>query len=733
MERRATERRRAKRGVGAGLLLALSLATAQAAQKPSLADQARAELSAGHFAKASRLYRQVIETQPDSAAALAGMTDALVAQGRWRDAIAPLERLVQLEPANAPRLYQLGQMLSWEGAEKDRAARLLQQATELEPANADYAIAYATVLSWSRAGRGQAASILKGVLERDPGRAEARRLLALVESWQGQRAAAQETLAPLLARAHPAIEDLWTLGRVEEASGENEAAAATYRRVLAQDPKHLGAIERLAGILSWSQATRGEAAQLFQRGLELSPSDEALLVPYAEMLSWSPATRPQAMRYFEQALQNDPTSTRVMADKAQLLAWSGQTAEAMALYDRILELDPTSVAALRGEAEILNWRGQYAKARALLERARGHDDLDPWMMLELAKADYGLGRYGQARSDLLQASGVTGPGIREVSRQVNHALGAYFELGYDLRRNRGRLDYDGLAAAVSIPLGLSNRLTLLYQPRYFRTLQRDFNSNFYSLSLDSQLSEKWTSHLEIGGRTFPGVPGQVEGSFALDYRASPAFKFHAGFLREAADESLVSLLGANTNGVFSGQAEANLASLGASYTNAAHHYDLSLTYSDGAYTGEHLDTNRRWSVGGEIGKDLPTKKVYMRAAYGFTYLSFDHDADFAPGAAPLAITGGYYSPSEYLLNYGSLFVSQHLDHSLQWDAGGTLGAQNAETTGTSFSNASFASTFSAHLTWSITPQNDLRVSYDFLDVFNAFHRHSVSITWRHYF
>jgi tetratricopeptide (TPR) repeat protein len=733
MQRRATERRSAKRGAWAGLLVALSLVTAQAAQKPSLVDQARAELSAGHFARASRLYRLAVETQPDSAAALAGMTDALVAQGRWRNAIAPLERLVQLEPANAPRLCQLGQMLSWEGAEKDRVLQLLRQATVLAPANADCAVAYATVLSWSREGRGQAASILEAVLARDPERAEARRLLALVEGWQGQRDAARKTLAPLLDRPHPAVDDLWTLGRVEEASGENEAAAATYRLVLAQDPKYLGAIERLAAILSWSQATRGEAAELFTRGLELSPSDQALLVPYAEMLSWSPTTRPQAMRYFEQALRGDPTNTRVMADKAQLLAWSGHTAEAMALYDRILALDPASVAALRGEAEILNWRGQYAKARALLERARGNDDLDPWMMLELAKADYGLGRYGQARNDLLQATGVTGPDVREVRTQVNHALGTYFELGYDLRRNRGRLDYDGLAAAVSTPLGLSNRLTLLYEPRYFRAPGRDFNSNFYSVSLDSQLSEKWTSHLEIGGRTFPGAPGQVEGSFALDYRASPAFKLHAGFLREAADESLLSLLGASTNGVFSGQAEANLASLGASYTNAAHHYDLSLSYSDGAYTGDRLETNRRWSVGGEIGKDLPTKKVYMRAAYGFTYLSFDHDADFAPGAAPVAITGGYYSPSEYLLDYGSLFVSQHIGHRFQWDAGGTLGAQNAETTGTSFSNASFASTFSTHLTWSITPRNDLRISYDFLDVFNAFHRHSVSITWRHYF
>jgi tetratricopeptide (TPR) repeat protein len=733
MGRRGMRKLKAGHGARLALLVALSLVPAGAAQKPSLADQGRAEASAGHFAKAGELYRRAVEAQPDNTAALAGLTDALVAQGRWRDAIAPLSLLVRLEPANAQRLSQLGQMLSWEGVEQDRALELLRRATELAPANSDYAVAYATVLSWDRAGRAPATRILEAVLGRDPGRADARRLLALVLSWQHERDAALAVLRPLLDRPQPAVDDLWTLGQVEEVSGNNAAAAAAYRRVLARDPSRLAAIEHLAPILSWSQPTRSEAAQLFERGLKLAPHAEALLIPYAEMLSWNQTSRPQAMRLFDEVLQNDPNNARVLADKALLLAWSGHSDDAMALYDRILAMDPTNVPALRGEAEILNWRGQYAKARALLERARAHDAVDPWTMLELARANYGLGRYGQARQNLLQATGITAPDWSQVEREVNHALGPYFELGYDLRRNRGRLDYDGLRAAVSAPLGLSNRLTLLYQPRYFRTTQGDFSSNFYALELDSRLSERLSTHLEIAGLTYPGVPGQVEGGFDLSFRATPSFKLQAGFERQAADESLVSLLGATTNGVFVGQAEANLASLGASYTSAAHHYDLSLTYSDGAYTGENLDMNRRWSVSGEIGKDLPIKTAYMRVAYGFTYLAFDHDADFLPGQAPPAITGGYYSPTQYLLDYGSLFISRPFGRRLKWDAGGTLGAQNAATTGTSFSNPAFASSFSTHLVWSVSEQNDLRLSYDFLNVFNAFHRHAVSITWRHYF
>jgi len=724
---------KARQGVRIALFVALSLTAAGAAQKPSLVDEAAGELAAGHFAKASQLFRLAVQSQPNNTTALGGMADALAAQGRWREAIAPLEHLVRLEPTNALRLYQLGQMLSWEGKDRDQTLALLERASELDPQNADYAIAYATVLSWNSEGRKKAASILESILARDPKRVGARRLLAMVLGWEKERDAAVRTLAPLVNRPHPAIEDLWTIGQIEEVSGNNEAAAAAYRRVLERNPNHLEAIEHLAPILSWSQATRAESTQLFERGLKLSPKDEALLVRFAEMLSWNQATRPQAMQYFDEVLGSDPNNTEVMDDKAQLLAWNGHSPEAMTLYDRVLTIDPNNVAALRGEAEILNWRGQYEKAHALLERARSHDALDPWMMLELARSDYGLGRYAEARNDLLQATGATGPDVSAVRRQVSHALGAYFELGYDLRRNRGQLDYDGLTTDVSTPVGLSNRMTLLYQPRYFRTPQRNFNSSFYSLSLDSQPSEKWTTHLEIGGRTFPGVPGQVEGSFDVAYRASPAFKFQAGFLREAADESLISLLGANSSGIFTGQVEANLTTLGGSYTNAAHHYDLSLSYSDGAYTGDHLETNRRWSVSGEAGKDLPVTKFYMRIAYGFTYLSFDHDASFAPGTAPSAISGDYYSPTSYLLNYGSLFISHPFGHRVKWDAGGSLGTQNAETTGSSFSNTAFASNFATHLTWDITTQNSLRLSYGFLNVFNAFHRHAFSVTWRHYF
>ena len=608
----------------------LSVQPARSApQSPALA-QARAAETAGQYGRAEQIFRQILGNDPDNLDALNGLTDTLVAAGRWRDAIPILDHLVQLQPDNAARIFQLGQMESW--------------------------------------------------------------------------------------------------------SGNNTAAVADYRQVLSLDPHYLKAIEGLAEILSWSDATRPEAAALFRRGLALSPDDVNLLIPYADMLSWNDATRTQALAYYKKALAVDPHNARALAGEAQLLAWSGHSSEAMAIYSRILRQDPNNVPALRGEAEILDWRGGHAQALNLYQQAHGLAPNDSASIIGLAQTEYELGQYERARSDLALIGGIDTPELRELRRNVNHALGSYLEFGYELRRDGKNLDYDAVDAVISTPLGGSNRLSAMYQPFLFQTHQRNFSSNYYALTLDSQPDESISTHAQIAGRTYPGVSSQIEGAFDATFDVRPSFKLYTGIERESDQESLVSTLGADTNGIFVGQVETNLGHIGGSYSNSQHHYDLSLTYTDGAYTGENLASNRRWGVDGNFGKSVRGSDPYIRVAYGFSYLRFDHDADFAPGSgAPARVTGGYYSPTRYLLNYGQIFLSANLGRRVKWDIGGLAGAQNADTTFTSFSNAQFASTFSTHLTWTMTQNNELRLGYDYLNTFNAFHRHFLVVNWRHYF
>jgi tetratricopeptide (TPR) repeat protein len=517
-----------------------------------------------------------------------------------------------------------------------------------------------------------------------------------------------------------------------EAEGRWRDAMPYLSRFIEIQPSNSSALLRLARMKSWQNDTRPEALKLFARALQADPKNEEILVSYAEVLSWSRATRPQARSYYEQALRQNPRNLHALDGEAQLLAWAGESDRALALYDEALSSDPADIGALRGKAEILNWRGRHEEARMLVARAMQFAPPDERTITELARADYGLHHYEEALHEMARV-GAPGPETEDLQRGISQALGTYVELGYGMRRNRQRLDYDQLETLVSTRLGSSNRIGLLYEPTFFRTQQQDFHSNYFAVMLDSEPSENLTTHAELDGEQYFGAPAQADGTLDVKYRIQPSLRLEAKAQREIVDDSLLSTSGELAGGLFLGQVRSNLATVGGSYSNREKNYEVSVSYSNGIYTGRNLDANRRWSLDANIGKSLHSYHPYVRIAYGITYLSFDHDEDFQPGAAPSRVTGGYFSPTKYLLNSGQVFVSHDLGRRVRWDAGGTLGVQNSETTFSSFSTPHFASSFAAHLTWAVNSKNEFRTGYDFLDVYNAFHRHLFRFSWRHYF
>jgi tetratricopeptide (TPR) repeat protein len=555
---------------------------------------------------------------------------------------------------------------------------------------------------------------------------------ARAEAAAGKFARAEEDYRAVLQGDPGNTEALGGLAEALEAAGHWRDAMPFLSHLIEIQPNNSSRLLQLARMKSWQTETRSEALTLFTRALREDPKNEEILVSYAEVLSWSRTTRPQAQSFYEQALRQNPRNLRALDGKAQLLAWGGESDQALGLYEEALSADPLNVDALRGKAEILNWRGRHEEARELVARARRIAPGDERTITELARADYGLHRYEEARQEMAQV-GTPGPETQDLQRGISQALGTYVELGYGLRRNRRRLDYDQMEALVSTRLGASNRIGLLYQPTFFRTQQQDFHSNYFAVMLDSEPSEKLNTHAELDGEQYFGAPAQADGTLDLRYRVRPSFQFEAKAQREIADDSLLSTRGELVGGLFLGQVRSNLAMVGGSYSNREKNYDVSLAYTDGAYTGRNLASNRRWSLDANIGKSLHSYHPYLRIAYAMTYLSFDHDSDFQPGAAPSRVTGGYFSPSRYLSNSAQVFVSHNLGRRVRWDAGGTLGVQNSETTFSSFSKAQFASTFSAHLIWTVNPKNEFRTGYDFLDVYNAFHRHLFRVSWRHYF
>jgi len=614
-------------------------------------------------------------------------------------ALQQARQTLQADPKNREALSDIVDQLDGAGRWKE-ALPYLVTLNEVEPNNAARAHQLGMYYSWTDGGSTKALPILQHAAELEP-----------------QNSQYAYDHADLLAR-----------------SQEHRAQGVTeLRSIVDRDPKFMPAIMRLAEILSWSGSSRAESIKLYQQGLNLEPRNLELLDGYAEMLSWQRDTRPQAEQLFNRALEVHPNDPRALVGKAQILAWSGRSDEALAMYDAVLKDNPHHPMALRGRAEILNWKGRYAEARDLLVQAKNAAPDDAGVSLELARSEAGLGHFAYAKSILHDIAGGIAPEGQDLRQAVSRALGTWVEVGYIGRRNRRNLDYDRAMLLVSTPINSSNRFTFGYKPTFWDTKNGDFDSQYFQGAIDSQVSEQATTHMQIGVEEFPRHGAQVDAGADMNYRFNTSWAFDAGFDRAPVEESLLSTRGIEFAGVTLGRVRSNLGHVGVSYSSQHGHWDTSLHYTDGVYTGESIDSNRRYGVDFDLGKMIRSDKPYLRLSYGVSYMSFDHDSDFQPGFAPPEIVGGYFSPTKYLLNYGGLGSTWRFGNNVEWRASTSLGVQNVEATFSDFSNASFAATVSTNLLWRATPTNEIRLGYDFLNVYSAFRRHLVNVSWRHYF
>ena len=641
---------------------------------------------------------------------------------------------LSLSAQNGPSMQEAA--AAADGGHRQDAIRIYQQILEREPQNVEAMGALSHLLEADGRWR-DAVPVLNTLVRLQPENSAALYQLGSMTSWQsGQRAQALTFLKRACETSNRNPEYCGAYGEVLSWNSETRPEAiALLRTTVSDHPETVAPRLRLAQLLSWSDGTRHEALQVFDDGLRRDPGNVELLVASAQVLSWSSSTRPLAESRYELVLKESPNDARALIGEAQLLAWHNHTAEALELYRRVLARDPKNPAALRGEAEILNWKGHYSEARNLAEEAHVAAPDDAQADLELAKADVGLHHYAEAKQAL---DGVTAnPGLQgldQTRQDIHRGLGTYLDLGY-LGRREQDLSFDRPNAAISTPVfGNVSRVTFAWQPTFYSIGGEGFNANYTQVALDSGFSDKLTSHIQVGAETLDNAPVDFDGNIDFRYKVVPSTTLKFDFSRQPIEESLLSTRGEDVLGLgFLGEVRSNLADLGVSYYNSKHKFDVALDYTDGAYTGRGLDANRRYSVEGQIGEALRSDHPYIRLAYGVTYLSFDHDADIQTGLPLSRSTGGYFSPTQYLLNQGIVSVSHRFTRKFEWGMTGTAGSQNVGNLTSSFSSAHFASSFETHALWRLSPTNEITLGYDYLNVYNAFQRNLYRFAWRHYF
>jgi superkiller protein 3 len=97
-----------------------------------LYQQGNAAQKAGNFSEAERIFRRVIELNPNDAVAYNNLGNALYLQKKLDETIAALRKAIELDPNYAPAYNGLGHALRNQG-KLDEAISAFQKALELDP------------------------------------------------------------------------------------------------------------------------------------------------------------------------------------------------------------------------------------------------------------------------------------------------------------------------------------------------------------------------------------------------------------------------------------------------------------------------------------------------------------------------------------------------------------------------------------------------------------------------
>ena len=195
---------------------------------------------------------------------------------------------------------------------------------------------------------------------------------------------------------------LFDLGYLEDAAGNQEPAAADYRKAIAADPKQFEAHLAL-GLLLAHQSKFDEAKEQVQQATLLeAPNPAAQAEAFRTLARLDRAGDPPAARdALVAALRISPETPADLLLTAQIAEANDDNELAQTAYQRLLAIHPppppaVAAEATAGLAQLLLKEKKYSDAEPLLRSALERDPRDPGLNAQLATALLGQGKSDQA-------------------------------------------------------------------------------------------------------------------------------------------------------------------------------------------------------------------------------------------------------------------------------------------------------------------------------------------------
>ena len=213
----------------------------------------------------------------------------------------------------------------------------------------------------------------------------------------GDYAAAITALKPLAAAQPKNAHILYDLGFAQEHTGDDTAAAASYKAAIAADPS-LAEPQLALGLIDARNGRLDAAHRELQAAVNLSDANPAFRARALRSLAiLDEHTDPDASRdELLEALKLTPETPADILLAARLAEHANAFPDAEAAYRRLLVLTPNDADAIAGLAHTLAAQGKTTDAEALLNSALKTTPADPRLLSQLAAVYGAEGKSEQA-------------------------------------------------------------------------------------------------------------------------------------------------------------------------------------------------------------------------------------------------------------------------------------------------------------------------------------------------
>lgn len=317
--------------------------------------------------------------------------ESAIAGSDWKTASTKLDGYLATHSTDARALFDAGYVADHQD-QLDRAAGFYRRAIEADPNSFESHLALGLLLA-RQGQREEAHAELLAATTLDPGeagpamKARAWRALARLDSpgpdGQGNASLASDELLEALRLTPETPQDTLLAADLAEASGQHDTAEVAYRRVLAADPKSVGANSGLAHVLI-ERKQYADAEKLIRTALQQEPDNPALNAQLATVLAaQDDADALPMLQKLHAAHPLDPAVTRMLA---QVLAQAGDAEASDKLYVELLAKSPDDVDLLVAHGQNLIRQQHYPEALAAFNKATSLDsaDADAWSGIAFA-------------------------------------------------------------------------------------------------------------------------------------------------------------------------------------------------------------------------------------------------------------------------------------------------------------------------------------------------------------